>query len=316
VRVYGASKQHALAKSRLPCIGAVETLNLTRGCAGNCLFCYSRCQAGAPPSETLLIYDELAEQLRRELEARRRDPPPFVILGSAGDVCLGGERSLAVTHACIDVLLKRGIGVSFSTRGTIPRAIVELLSQHSQSVQVTIPLASVSESYTSTWEPGTALPKQRLFLLQQLQEVGITPHVRIEPIIPFVNDDTEQLRRLVSALVSEGIKSAMVSFLELRRGVADQIRREAPYEVLRLVLASFPSLQDTGVPADFDHVAPQQALAGLRRILNIGREAGLRIAACLCHNPGLPATQCEVAPHKSRKDLESQQEMFRGDPHQ
>ena len=71
------------------------------------------------------------------------------------------------------------------------------------------------------------------------------------------------MRDLLSALVSVGVKRAMVSFLQLRRGVAEQLQAEAPREALRLVLGCFPSLQDTGQPAEFDHVEARQAIAGL-----------------------------------------------------
>lgn len=279
-------------------MGDVATLNVSRGCAGACVFCYARCYSSAPERDTLLLYRELPGQLRRELDSRRRRSPlpGYVVLASAGDPFLGGPPVVEVTRACIEVLLRRDIGVSLSTRGDIPDDIIELLARHAERVQISVPLASTSASYTETWEPGTALPGERLFLVQRLQSAGLEPTMHIEPLIPFVNDDAEQLRDVVSAIVGLGMKTAMLRLLQLRRGVAEQLRREAPAQLLRMVLGCFPSQQDTGRPAEFDHVAPRQAMSILRRAQRIGREHGLRIQACRCHNPGLPAGRCQIEP--------------------
>jgi len=100
---------------------------------------------------------------------------------------------------------------------------------------------------------------------------------------------------LISAVVSLGIDRAQVSFLHLRPGVAEQIQREAPAASRRLVLGMFPSLQ-SGRPPTFDHLEERQTLASLRRVQRLGRERGLRISACRCQNPGLPAADCIVLP--------------------
>ncbi len=298
MRVLSATKRHPLSRGWIACVGDVATLNVTRGCAGACVFCYARCYSNAPERDTLLLYRDLPGQLRRELDSRRRRSPlpGYVVLGSAGDPFLGGGQTVAISRACIEVLLRRGIGVSLSTRGDIPDDVIQLMARHADRVQITVPLASTSASYTEAWEPGTALPGERLFLVQRLQAAGLEPTMHLEPLIPFVNDDSEQLRDVVSALVGLGLKTAMLRLLQLRRGVAEQLRREAPSDLLRMVLGCFPSQQDRGRPAEFDHVAPRQALSILRRTQRIGREHGLRIQACRCHNPGLPAGRCQIEP--------------------
>ncbi|MCK5795993.1 MAG: radical SAM protein [Deltaproteobacteria bacterium] len=298
MRVLNATKKHPLSRGHIGCVGDVATLNITRGCAGECAFCYARCYSNAPERGTLWVYQDLPGQLRRELDSRRRrNPlPGYVVVGSAGDAFLGGERVLAATRSCIGVLLRRGVGISLSTRGIIPDEIIEVLARAPDRVHITVPLASMSSDYTETWERGTASPEERLFLVQRLQAAGLEPTMHLEPIIPFVNDDTEALRDVVSAIVGLGLKTAMLSLLQLRRGVAEQLRREAPTESLRMVLGCFSSQQEFGRPGEFDHVAPRQATSILRRAQRIGREHGLRIQACHCHNPGLPAGRCQIAP--------------------
>jgi DNA repair photolyase len=298
VRILNATKKHALSQGKLLCIGDVTTLNVTRGCAGQCAFCFARCYPGAPPAGRLLLYHELAGQLRHELDTtrRRRPLPDFVIIGSAGDPFLGGPPVLQLTHACIEVLLQRDIGISLATRGMIPDPTIDLLARHAPRVRIAISITSLDLEYTHRWEPGAEPPERRLFLVDKLRRAGIDPEVRIEPVIPHVNDSSDGIRTLASALLSVGQQHAVLGFIQLRRGLVEQLRREAPHEALRLVLGAFPSQQDTGHPADFDHLEQRQAIAALLRLQATASERGLRLSACRCHSPGLPASSCAVAP--------------------
>jgi DNA repair photolyase len=298
VRVLRGEKKHAISKGHIGCLGDVATINVARGCGGGCVFCHARCVAGAPPPGAVLLYENLPDLLRKTLERRRRPLPRFALFSTASDPFLGGQQVVDVSRACLQTLVEHNIGLSLSTRGDVPEAVVDLLARHRDFVRFTLPLPSLSEEYVRDWEVGTALPRERLFLLQRLQRAGVAVEVRIEPLIPFVNDSTEQLRELTSALAGVGIESATVSYLHLRPGVAEQLQREAPGEMGPLVLGGFvpddPAFQQpTG---KFQHLPVKLRAAGLRRIQRIARDRGVRVSACNCQNPGIPARRCAVQP--------------------
>ena len=244
-----------------------------------------------------MLYAGLPAQLRQELDnpRRKRPLPRWVLFGSACDPFIGGPAVVTVTRDCLEILLRREIGVSITTRGWIPEEVIALLSRHEALVQLTIPLVSLSDQYHLDWEPGTAAPRERLFLLQQLQRAGLEPAVRIEPVIPFVNDSTSDLRLLLSALEGIGIQRASAGFLHLRPGVAEQLQAEAPSGSRRLVLGAFPSLRSPR-PASFHHLDLKPATAALRRLQRIAREHSARVTACRCQNPGLPSGLCPIEP--------------------
>lgn len=299
VRFVNAVKKHALSRGHLACLGDIATLNVTRGCAARCIFCHARCYAGAPPPDTVLLYQSLPAQLRLELEnPRRKSPlPEFVVFGTASDGFIGGDPVEQVTRACLEVLLRRKIGVSFSTRGLIPDETLHLLEHFHSLVRITIPLVSLSSDYTSVWEPNTALPHERLFLIQKLQHHGINPLVRLDPIIPFVNDGTDDLKQLFSTVRSLGIHHVTANFLHLRPGVMAQLTREAPLSARRLVLGCFPSQHtESAEEVLFDQLPTRQRLAELSRIQRIGHEQGIHVDACACQNPHVPAAPCSIVP--------------------
>lgn len=298
MQILVGDKKHGCTRGRLPCLGDVATVNVTRGCAGACLYCYARCYTGAPAAGTLLLYPNLPALLRHELDSgrRRRALPDFVLFCSAGDPFLGGPEVLELSRACLELLLRRDIGVSLTTRGVVPDEILALLQRHRQRVRIAVALASTDEAYTQRWEPGTAPPQQRLLLLQRLLAADLAPQVHIEPLIPFVNDGSEPLRELLSSLAGLGVQRAMLSLLQLRPGVAEQLTREAPHELQRLILGCFPTWQQPGRHADYDHLAQRQALGIVQRVQRLAAEHGIALTVCRCHNPGLPNGPCELTP--------------------
>ena len=300
MQILGASKKHALARGQIGCVGEVATLNVARGCAGACVFCYARCYSGAPPAGQLMLYNELPQLLRRELDASQRKAPlpSFVVLSTATDGFLGGPAVQQVTRACLEILLNRSIGVSFATRGNIPEDTLAVLTRRAPLVQATVGLASLSEEYNRTWEPAAARPSERLFVVQRLLQSGIRVRVRIEPIIPLVNDHTEQVRELVSALVGLGLTEATVSFLPDAR---------------RLVLGNFQAQPIDERAVRFQHLPEKQRLGGLRRLQRIAREHGFRLSACHCQNPGLPAGRCPIVPPELKGPRGTQKELFGDD---
>lgn len=307
-----ADKQHGCTRGRLPCLGEVATVNVTRGCAGQCTYCYARCYTGAPAPGKLLIYRNLPALLRHELDSarRRRALPDFVLFCSAGDPFLGGPEVLELSRACLELLLRRDIGVSLMTRGVVPEEILALLVRHRPRVRISVALASTADDYTQRWEPGTALPQARLRLLQRLLELELAPQVHIEPLIPFVNDGTEALRRLMSALEGLGVHRAVVSLLQLRPGVAAQLAREAPQGVQRLVLGCFPSGRRGGRRSEYEHLVQSHALGMVRRLRSAAAEHGLVLTVCHCHNPGLDGGRCELAPTPASPAAVAQADLF------
>lgn len=311
MRILSATKKHVFSKGQIGCVGTVATLNITRGCAGGCVFCYARSFVGAPDPGTVLLYSDLAQQLRHELDSprRKRPLPLFTVWASACDPFLGGPQILAVSRECMEILLDRGIGISLSTRGIIPGDLIALLGRHSRHVQITIPLPSLSEAYSRVWEPATALPRERLFLIQRLMDVGVVPAVRLDPLIPLVNDLSDQVGPVFSAIAGLGIGHAQASFLHLRSGVAQLIAAEGPPEARRIVLGSFPSYSQ-GVDARFDHLPIRQAAASLKRVQSVAKEFGVRLSLCRCQNPGLPAGTCPIEPLELFTDPGLQRSLF------
>ena len=295
MEIISARKKEALSRGSLTCQGEIRTLNVTRGCAGQCIFCYARSYPGSPPPGQVMLFNELPGQLRATLSSPRRRSalPRWILLNSNSDGFLGGAEVLQVTGQCLEALVAHGVGISMSTRGMIPEDVISLLGRHARHTRVIVPLVSMDQDYTRAWEPGAILPQQRMLLVRRLMDVGLHPRVRLDPVIPFVNDTTTQLRATLSAVAGMGLRSVTVSFMHLRQGVADQVREEGPPEQTALLLGSFTA-PDAG--GRYQRIALKRVRASYDRIQALAKEYKITVTACRCQTPGLPASLCPVLP--------------------
>lgn len=277
----------------IPCMQGVLALNVARGCAHACVYCYARAYRAAPPRGGLQVYENLPARLEAEL-ARRRRLPRAVSLCTATDPFQTFPSLLAVTYQAADLLLRRGITVTFLTKGFIPNEFVALFARSPELVRARIGLLSLDPRYHRAFEPGTAPPEVRLENLRRLRAAGITAGVRHDPVIPGVTDTPEALDRLFAALKAESVTSVDVGYLYIRPGIAQLLRDELPPEVWRPLLRQFRSgpIEAVAASANTRLLPPEIRVRSFFRISQAAREHGIVPILCRCKNPDLRADRC------------------------
>ena len=65
-------KGRVLTKGNFGCLRDVYTLNITRGCEFNCVYCYARGYPEAPSPREVFLYRNLPQKLAAELDNPRR----------------------------------------------------------------------------------------------------------------------------------------------------------------------------------------------------------------------------------------------------
>ncbi|MEK7363796.1 MAG: radical SAM protein [candidate division NC10 bacterium] len=278
----------------IPCMQGVLALNVTRGCAHACVYCYARAYPEAPPRGRLLVYENLPARLEAEL-ARMRRLPRAVSLCTATDPFQPFPSLLSVTYQAAEMLLRRGITVTFLTKGFIPIEFVALFSRFSDLVRARIGLLSLDPRYHRTFEPGTAPPDVRLENLRRLRAAGIAAGIRHDPVIPGVTDRPEALDRLFAALRKEGITSVDVGYLYIRPGIAQLLRDELPPAVTRPLLSQFRSgpIEEVAASSHTQLLPPEIRVRSFFKIREAAREHGIVPILCRCKNPDLRADRCQ-----------------------
>jgi len=91
-------------------------------------------------------------------------------------------------------------------------------------VSVSITITTFNEIY-KILEPYAPTPDRRLNALKKLKENGIKTSIRVDPIIPFVNDDINEIEGIIET-VHNFCDQVIVSTLKLRPDSIKKISRE------------------------------------------------------------------------------------------
>ncbi len=216
-------KSSVLSPSTLKCLNHTPTLNPTAGCAHLCSYCYARGYSSYPGDGTIVLYTNLAEKLENEL-SRKRKTPEFVYFSPSCDVFQPVKQVLDTTYRLMALLLKRGIGVSFLTKGRIPDRFIALFKSHSNNVNAHIGMTTLNRQLQKQIEPHAATPGSRLKNVRALTQIGILPEIRFDPLIPGLTDPVSNLEPLLKILGGSGIKRAGLNYLFLRPIINRNIR--------------------------------------------------------------------------------------------
>ena len=288
-------KSRALKPGTFGCLKGIYTINVTQGCGFSCTYCYARGYANAPLKGIVHLFINLPELLRRELDSnRRRWLPGMVIFNTATDCFQPHPDILEVAYQTIDILLERGIGISFLTKGSIPRRFIELFRGYREKVQAQIGLVSLSEGYWRTYEPGVASPREKLENIERLISTGIETQVRVDPIIPFVTDTQEELEALFRALSRRGIRRTSLSYLHLRPAIRRQLSSELPPLHRKLLDSCFRSQDwvEVGLSTKTNLLPKKLRENGYGRMKTIAQAHGISAVICRCKNPDLYGEIC------------------------
>lgn len=262
-----------------------------------CVYCYARGYPEAPSAGDVHLYRNLPEKLARELDnPRRRSPTDWVIFNTASDSFQTHPMVLDAAYGCMKVLLERGIGLSFLTKGWIPNRFIELFSDYPKLVAARIGLVSTSPRYRDMFEPHAATAGERFCNIQRLKAVGINVEVRIDPVIPFYTDDEDSIRALYEALAARDIRVVSVSYLHLRPAVLDQLQRELPTTEFNILGSCFESQPWSVVGASTRSKLIPLPLRekGYQRFVDLSTEFGIMPLICSCKNPDMKAQQCST----------------------
>lgn len=116
------------------------------------------------------------------------------------------EVTEGLTRRCLEILVESNCKIQIITKSNIITRDDDLLCKVPATVALTI--TTDDDNLAKILEPFAPSPSQRIRAAQDLIKKGIPVSVRIDPIIPFVND---QPQKLIKTLASIGVKHITVS---------------------------------------------------------------------------------------------------------
>lgn len=201
------------SKAPDPWFGIQYTMNLYRGCQHQCIYCDSRsdCYQIENFGDTLVKVNAL-ELLERELPSKRMKGT--VGTGSMNDPYAPVEKHYQLTRGALKLLVKYGFPVHVLTKSNLVTRDVDLLQEieHNKQALVSFSITTCDDDLGKKVEPGAALVSERLAAMQSLASRGINVGVLLMPVLPFIEDNWENVRGIVELAHANGAGYILAAF--------------------------------------------------------------------------------------------------------
>jgi len=215
-------------------------MNLYRGCTHGCVYCDSRstCYQFTHPFEDIEVKRNAPELLEDTLKRRRKRV--VISTGSMSDPYQPCEKELMLTRRCLEIIERHGFGASVITKSDLVLRDIDLfdsINRKAKSVlQMTLTVAD--DALSELLEPNVCTTARRYEVLKAFQRQGIPTVVWMTPILPFLTDTEENIRRILDYCFDADVKGIICygAGVTLREG-----DREYYYRALD---RHFPGLSD------------------------------------------------------------------------
>ncbi|MCX8183909.1 MAG: radical SAM protein, partial [Crenarchaeota archaeon] len=167
-------------------------------------------------------------QLERELKKLDRIKPISVATSSAPYT--PGEAQSLLMREVLPVFIRNGFKLLIVTKSNLVARDIDILSKGRVCVSVTV--TTLNGHVAKRLEPFAPHPVSRLRMLEALSRAGIPTMIRLDPLIPGVNDDSNSIRAVIKAASAAGVRHVTTSTYKAK---PDNFKR---------VLAAFPELEE------------------------------------------------------------------------
>ena len=152
------------------------------------------------------------ELLKKELPGKRIKGT--VGTGSMNDPYAPVEKQYQLTRGALNLLVEYGFPVHVLTKSNLVMRDVDLLSQIARDTQalVSFTITTCDDALGKKLEPGAALVSERLAAMQYLAERGIKVGVLLMPVLPFIEDNWENIRGIVELAHAHGAGWILAAF--------------------------------------------------------------------------------------------------------
>ncbi len=180
------------------------------GCSHLCLYCYATAYIGRRKSTPKKNFIErLLYDVRHVV-----NPKYHVDMSTSSDPYPPEEAKHMLTRMALGILVKHGIKVLIVTKGSLVARDVNIISRG--RVAVTMTITTLDKTLAAKLEPGAPPPSERIRALKILHESSVPVGLRLDPIIPYLNDDPFSVRNVLEAAYSVGVRFVVTSTYKAR----------------------------------------------------------------------------------------------------
>jgi DNA repair photolyase len=200
--------------------GITYNMNLYRGCMHGCIYCDTRSECyGINDISKISVKKNALELLDRELVSKRKNRAT-IGTGSMNDPYMPIEKELQMTRKALQIIAKEKFPVHIITKSNIVERDVDILQEISKIyAAVSFTITTADDSLSQKIEPNAPPSSERFKAIKLLAEKGIYTGITMMPILPFINDNKENITAIVNQAKESGAAYILPWFgMTLRKG--------------------------------------------------------------------------------------------------
>lgn len=182
-------------------------MNLYRGCSHGCIYCDSRSEIYNMDHdfEDIEVKKNSIELLKRELLKR---PKAMIGTGSMTDPYIPAERHLRYVRRSLELIDRYGFGFTCITKSDLVLRDLDLLKKINEKAKavVQMTLTTADDDLCRILEPNVCPTSRRVEVLKELDDAGIPTVVWLCPLLPYINDNFENIRAILDHCVEVNVK--------------------------------------------------------------------------------------------------------------
>jgi DNA repair photolyase len=243
------------------------TLNPYTGCQHACVYCYA--STYIPRFFNCRPKKNLVSRLEREAAKLTGET---ISIANSSDPYPSLEARTRLTRSCLIILSRHNCKIQIVTKSSLVVRDAELLSKIHSMVSLTI--TTDDDTTARLIEPNAPSSSERLKAAETLIAKGIPTSVRIDPVIPLLNDEPESL---IKKLASIGVKHITSSTLKIRPGNWTRFSAALPETAEKLGALYFKEGEKMG---NYTYLPADLRFQLLKKVGCLAQKYGVKFGTC------------------------------------
>lgn len=199
--------------------GVGYNINLYRGCQHQCIYCDSRSTCYQVGDFRKIAYKRNSIDLLT-IELRRKKKKSTIGFGSMNDPYMPVEKDRQLSRKALQVIAQYRFPVHIITKSDLIVRDIDLLQQISKIyAAVSFTITTADDELAKIIEPHAPLPSRRFEAIKEMTKSGIYCGITLMPLLPFINDNEDNIEQIVNRAHQVGAKYILPAFgVTLRDG--------------------------------------------------------------------------------------------------
>ncbi len=182
-------------------------MNLYRGCCHGCIYCDSRSECYRIDNFDEVRAKENALVILRD-ELRRKVRSGVIGTGAMCDPYNPFEEKEMLTRHSLELISAYNFGITVITKSPLITRDIDLykeISEHSP-VLCKMTITTADDELCKLIEPKVAVSSERFEALAKMSENGLFTGITLMPVLPFINDTEDNIRKIVRTAHQCGVR--------------------------------------------------------------------------------------------------------------